>query len=158
MQIAIRECRKRITIMWFLLGGLAFALMILYSFGGSLDNKVVQAWGWFLAATTPTMSIIAANIAVDATDPNSTGDMVDAFYYRLSMGVSVVYLVTILLTLVCWRMTGYQSPFEVMALSSIWIGPMQGIVASILSIFFKKAGKSTRGTAKRRPGEAVPKG
>lgn len=139
MQVAMRECRKRITIIWFLLGGLAFAVMILYSFGGSLGDKVVQAWGWLLAATAPTMSIIASNIATDATDPNTSADMVDTFYYRLSMMVSGVYLVTILLTLVCWRMTGYQSPYEVMALSSIWIAPMQGIAASILSIFFKKA-------------------
>ena len=146
MELTMKDCRKRLATLWFILGGGAFAIMILYSFGGSLDTKIVQAWGWLLAATMPTMSIIASNIVEDAATPGASADFVDGFYYRLSMIFSIVYLCTIMLTLLCWRMTGYQSPYELMALSSISIGPMQGLVGSILSIFIRKAAKSRKRT------------
>ena len=157
MEVTMRDCRKRLTSIWFVMGGLAFAIMILYSFGGSLDTKIVQAWGWFLAATMPTMSIIASNITEDAANANASQEFVDDFYYRLSTLVSIVYLSTILLTLVGWRMTSYQSPYEVMALSSIWIGPLQGIAASILSIFFRKAATNKKRSTQRSAADAARK-
>jgi hypothetical protein len=146
MYLPLKQCRKRIAAMWFSIAGLCFVIMVAQSLLGAYRNTALQAWGWFLANTMPTSSIVVSHLVSDAKERShagAPGHMIDAFYYKLSMILSSFYLVLILVTLLGWRLTAYQDPYDVMALSSVWIGPVQGVVASTITIFFKEGSKAT---------------
>lgn len=139
--IQFRDARKRIAAVWLIMAGLAFVLMIAQSFLGAFGAKTVQAWGWFLGNTMPTISVVIANLVTDARGEGDADRDVDRFYYRLTLGACVLYLSTLFATLLGWRLTRYHDPLEVMGISSLWIAPLQGVVVSMISIFFRKSAK-----------------
>jgi hypothetical protein len=147
MSLTVSDGRKRIATLWLTFAGIAFSVMIAQSMLGAFGTKSTQAWGWFLANTMPTISVVVSNLVVDARASTKIRETesVDRFYYNLTMLSSVLYLLTIMITLLGWRITQATDPIEVMSLSSIWIAPLQGIVASIISIFFKKPSGTGRG-------------
>ena len=144
-----KECRKRLAALWFSLAGLMFVFLVVQSFLGGLGSKPVDSWGWFLANTVPTLSLIASNLVADAATSSNDDAEVDPFYYRLSLSVSAFYLLTILAVILLWRLTAYEEPADLMAFSSVFVGPLQAVAVSIIAIFFKKG---SSGASDAKPG------
>lgn len=139
-RFTFKECRKRLARLWFALCGFMFVILVVQSMLGGLGDRAVEAWGWFVANVGPTLSVVAINLKSDATMTADDADTkVEPFYYRLSFWVSAGYLGTILLSIIGWRVTSFEEPADFMALSSTWLGPLQVVTVSIISIFFKKA-------------------
>ena len=136
---SFKECRKRLARLWIGSFGVMFLILVAQSFLGGLGDRVVEAWGWFFANITPTLSVIAVNLQADAAPSTATDDEVDPFYYRVSFWVSVGYLALLLLVILGWRITKYEEPADVMALSAVFVGPFQAFALSMIAIFFKKA-------------------
>jgi ABC-type glycerol-3-phosphate transport system permease component len=137
-----KECRKRLALLWFTMAGAMFLILVVQSFLGALGARAIEAWGWFLANTIPTISLIATHLSQDA-DPDSRAASADAevdpFYYRLSVAVSAFYLMMVLAVMLGWRLTEYDEPADAMAFSSVFIAPLQAVAVSVISIFFRKA-------------------
>lgn len=146
-----KECRKRLATLWFSLAGLMFVILVAQSFLGGLGAKPVDAWGWFLANTVPTVSLIATNLVADADPANAADPEVDPFYYRLSFWVSAFYLLTVLAVILLWRLSSYEEPTQLMAFSSVFVGPLQAVAVSIIAIFFKKGSSPKTGDGRPTP-------
>ena len=135
--IPTRACRKRLAILWFV-GGLAlFALLVFQSAFGKYGSKADEAWGWFLPTVMPVLSLIVGVLVLDAASAGRGDTRIDRFMFRLAFGLSAVYLVLVALVPLIQPFTGL-SPLELMKRSSLWLGPLQGLVAAALGAFFVK--------------------
>ena len=56
-------------------------------------------------------------------------------FFRLSGGLSALYLATVAATLYLQPLTPW-GPLELMQRSNLWLGPMQGLVVASLGAFF----------------------
>ncbi|WP_457651940.1 hypothetical protein [Rhodocaloribacter sp.] len=129
------RAQKRLATLWFIGAGLLFFLLLLQTFFGRYGDQTREAWSWFLPTIMPSLSLIAGVVATDAmgrSDPKAT---VDPFPFRVAYILSAAYLVIVSLTVLL-------SPFspipqiELMELSNLWLGPLQGLVGGVLGFFF----------------------
>lgn len=124
--------RARLLALWSLSGLLLICLMIARTIGNKFGHLTNDAWSWFLPTILPTLSLmISVSIAQQADDLQSS-----TFLYRLAFLLSVFYLVLVLFTILNPVEDQFQNPLELMKLSNLWLGPVQGLVAATLGVFF----------------------
>jgi|SRR5215471_14428166 len=131
----MQECRRRLAAVWF--GGFAVLIVVLLvqTILGHYGDKADEAWGWFLPTTLPSVSLMLGVLISDATGRSGEVKVVDTFMFRLALWSSVAYLVVVSLTILL-------SPFAsipqlaLMRLSHLWLGPLQGVVSSVIGFFF----------------------
>ncbi|QXD14192.1 hypothetical protein GQ464_012095 [Rhodocaloribacter litoris] len=146
MPLLKSRCQKRLAVLWFTGGGLIFLLLLLQTFLGRYGDQAREAWSWFLPTIMPTLSLIAGVIASDALGRSARAARVDPFTFRLAYALSVVYLAIVSLTLLL-------SPFsplpqlELMRLSNLWLGPLQGLAGAVLGFFFVATDRHPRTAA-----------
>lgn len=136
-KISSKASRKKLAILWIVGGLILFFVLILQSVFGRFGDKTEAAWSWFLPTLMPTLSLILGVLTLDATSGGSEGKMVDRFFFRLACWLSAIYLIVVGMTLFLQPFT--QTPLlELMARSNLWLGPLQGLAAAVLGIFFVK--------------------
>lgn len=133
-RIPLPACQRQLALMWFFGGGLVFLLMVVQTLLGKYGNQSERAWSWFLPTILPTLTVIAGALAYDARQPNLDAT-VDQFAFRSSLGLSIFYLVLVLSTLIFQPFTG-KTPLDLMNVSNLWLGPVQGLVGIFLGLFF----------------------
>ena len=149
--IPTRQCRKRLAIAWFVLGGFLILLMILMSLLGKFGGRTSEAWGWFLPALMPTLSLIVGVLVIDLRSESSKCPKhVDRFLYLLALWLSLGYLLAIALTFLAQPLV--NTPIlDLMQLTDLWLGPLQGIVAAALGVFFLRGEEVLRRTERQPP-------
>ena len=141
--ISTRTCKRRLAILWFV-GGLAlFLLLVFQSIFGQYVDKVEEAWAWFLPNIMPTLSLIIGVLVLDATAAGGKDKQIERFIFQLAFGLSAVYLALVGLIPLVQPFTD-SSPFELMKRSSLWLGPLQGLVLAALGVFFVKGERGGR--------------
>ena len=132
-QVSARECRKKLAIAWFAVGGLLMAFVIALSLGPRFDGNGDDVWRWFVPTLIPTLSLILGALIVDVrSGAGGAEKLVSQFYYRLTLCLSCGYLVIVALTF----LHPYRPIVEMMRLSDFWLEPLQGLVAMALGMFF----------------------
>ncbi len=129
------RAQKRLATLWFIGAGALFLLLLLQTFFGRYGEQTQQAWTWFLPTIMPSLSLITGAVATDAmgrSDPNAT---VDPFPFRVAFILSAAYLVIVSLTVLLSPFSPL-SQIELMELSNLWLGPLQGLVGGVLGFFF----------------------
>lgn len=142
MATKIREARKRLGALWLGATAVTFLIMVGRSLGSGFGDQVIDAWGWYLPTLFPTLGLILATFGLDLErrKPKKPGT-VEGFYYRLCWWMSVFYLANLLLIVVVPAdlLPAMPNPIEAMAISNLWIGPLQGLTAASLAWFFLNA-------------------
>ncbi len=136
--ISIVTCRKRLALLWFTGSFVIFILLVAQSLFGKYGEEAEEVWSWFLPTIMPTLSLIAGVFVVDLTISKDLEKKVDRFIFRLAFGLSVVYILLVLSTLLVQPLTRF-APLELMKRSNLWLGPVQGLVAAVLGVFFVKS-------------------
>jgi hypothetical protein len=139
--ISIDVVRVRLGRLW-LIGTLAITtIMVIQSLLGKYEKDSQEAWGWLLPTITPTLGMIVAVLSYTALDRTLLDASVRRSFYVITWWLSFVYLFFILLTILIQPFTNRQ-PIELMRMSNLWLGPMQGLVGSALGVLFvsKKKG------------------
>jgi len=136
-QISTKMCRKRLAILWFGFGFVLFIVLVLQSVFGRFGDWVEDAWSWFLPSIMPTLSLIVGVLVLDVTSGRDAEKKVGSFFFWLAFLLSAVYLVLVATTLFLQPFTGVP-PLDLMKLSNLWLGPLQGLVAAVLGAFFVK--------------------
>ena len=137
-KVPTRECRKRLSIVWFTLGGLLMLFLILKSLSGGFGEGVNDVWAWFLPTLMPTFSLIVGVLALDlGAGATKVEKHVDRLLYRLALWLSVVYLVVVALPIFIAPLVQHSN-VDLMKMSHLWLGPLQGLVAGVVGAFFLK--------------------
>ena len=132
------KAQKNLLALWAIGALCLFILIIIRSAGGIYGSKVDEAWAWFLPAIMPTFLLMVTVAIIDFTQQTATAKQSDKFLFRLAFGISLFYLLLVTFTLLNPIATN-DSPIIVMKQSSLWLGPMQGLVSAILGAFFIKS-------------------
>lgn len=130
MQIA----RKRLALLWFAGAGVCFAVLLFIS----LFARVVEVdglWGWFLPAVVPNLSLIIGVLVYTQRQQTQPEMHVDAFLYRLTLGLSLLYVLLLLLPLLFFPLTGRSLP-ELLDISRLWLAAVQALTTGAMGAFF----------------------
>lgn len=135
--LPIAYCKRRLAIAWVIGAGLPFLMLVVQTLIGHYGDTAQQVWSWFLASVTPTVGLIVAVLATEALQHTSGNRMVDAFFYRLSLGLSIFYLLLIWLVLLIPPLSQFDLT-KMIQDSGTWLGTMQGFVTAALGVFYVK--------------------
>lgn len=136
--ISMQTAKKRLALLWFLIGGLLFVIIFLQTLFNYYDDKANEAWSWFLPTIMPTLSLIIGVFVSEASAGNVQNKPVSSFFYRLSFILSIAYLVMVSLVIFIKPFLPNQNPLELMKLSNFGLGPFQGLVSACIGVFFIK--------------------
>ena len=132
----VAEGQRRLAVLWFCGGGITTVILIIQSISGYYGDKVSDAWSWLLPYVLPTLTLITSAVVADATKKTSN-ITVDLFAYHSSFWLSVFYLLCLDVSLLAGNLTPY-GPIQLMKMSVLWLGPLQGLIGIALGVFFVK--------------------
>lgn len=136
-KINFNNARKNITTTWLLLSGIIFLIFVFWTFSGKFGDRPSDFWSWLLPNIMPTLALIIGITVADINGKDSKGKFVSKFVYQLSMGLSIFYLSLILVIFISHGQI--NSPlFTILKNSSLFLGPLQGLVSAAIGAFFYK--------------------
>jgi hypothetical protein len=130
----MQTARKRLALLWFAGAGVCFAVLLFISF----FSRVVELdglWGWFLPAVVPNLSLIIGVLVYTQRQQIQPEMHVDAFLYRLTLGLSLLYVLLLLLPLLFFPLTGKSLP-ELLDISRLWLAAVQALTTGAMGAFF----------------------
>jgi len=136
--VTLDSVRMNLARVWLLGSGGIFLVMVIQSLHHAYGDLTQEAWGWFLPTLLPSLGLIVTVLTYTALDPLMTGFVVRKSFATLATWLSVTYLFTVALTILMQPFSG-RTPADavgLMRLSNLWLGPLQGIVASSLGVLF----------------------
>ncbi|MEP0266756.1 hypothetical protein [Dokdonia sp.] len=137
MKIQFSKAQKKLAILWFISSGIILAIMIFFSSQhDKFSPKDNEAWGWIFSSILPTLSLIITIFVMDVNNRTPSRRGVDRFYFRLVFSISLFYFLVILWVL----LADNPEPGIVVRMerSNMYLGPLQGLVAATIGIFFIK--------------------
>ena len=123
-----------LTLLWWIWGLSLFALLAMISYQPAILGKDADAaWQWFLPNITPTLMLVGA-VAYIGRGERSAAIEARGPLFLITLVVSIFYLVA--LTASILSVFYSTDPLAAMRKSGLWLGPLQGLTASFLGIFF----------------------
>lgn len=133
--VSLDGVRNRLAGLWFLGAVLIVGIVVLQSLLGKYGDRTENAWEWLLPTIMPTIGMIVSVLGYSALDATSSRFAVRKSFYRIAIYLSVFYQFLVLLTILIQPVVG-TDPIELMHTSNLWLGPIQGVVASALGVLF----------------------
>lgn len=134
MTLTMHTARKQLALLWFVGAGVCFIVLLLISFFSRTAN-LTDLWDWFLPATIPNLSLILGVLVYTHRQQILPEMHVDIFLFRLAFGLSMLYLLLLLLPLLSFPLTGKTLP-ELLDISRLWLAAVQGLATGVMGAFF----------------------
>lgn len=136
-RISVPACQRRLATVWFLGGGVVFAILVIQTLTQHYGDQARDAWGWFLPTVMPILTLIVSATAVTKAESQAT---VDRSVFYISFGLSLFYLLLVIATIAYQIFTTLKPPemIGLMKTSNLWLGPVQGLLGISLGVFFGK--------------------
>ena len=134
MNWSITRCRLTLTALWWGWGMLLILLLAVFECS-KLFTDVGAAWQWFMPNLMPTMMLVGA-AAYARQKTAEPGDTPIGPLFVIALAASIIYL--LLLTISVAGAMFASPPLEWLTRSNYWLGPVQGLAASALGVFFTK--------------------
>jgi hypothetical protein len=134
-RVLVSSCQSRLVIIWLVGGAVIFTLVLVQTLGGKYSGQVEKVWSWFIPTILPTMLIIVSAVAYGARQKTRKRATADRLAFYLTFGLSCFYLAMVVVTVLVQPLTS-MTPLELMAVSHLWLGPIQGLVGIALGVFF----------------------
>jgi hypothetical protein len=137
MQVSMTRCKRRLGVLWFAWSGLLFVLLTLQTVFGRYGSNADEAWGWLLPGILPTLSVIISVLVMDTLGQSVKVKSVDNYFFRLTFSLCSFYLMMVTLSIILQPFAALD-PLALVKQSSLWLGPLQGLVSAALVAFFTK--------------------
>jgi hypothetical protein len=143
--VSLDDVRVRLAWIWLIGAGSILILLVVQSLLHVYGDLTQEAWGWFLPTMMPTLGMIITVLTYTALDPISSDSVVRGAFVQIAVSLSVIYLILVLLTIVIQPFAARSAADRVglMRISNLWLGPVQGLVASALGVLFASKQKTT---------------
>jgi len=132
--VRLEKARTVLSIIWLGGAGISLTILVFQSLLGHYGSQTQDVWGWYLPTVMPTLGLILSGLGYTALSPSSD-QVVRSLFFRISVGISVVYQILVLLTILIQPLVD-SPPIQLMNTSSLWLGPCQGLAASALGVLF----------------------
>jgi len=154
-KVPLRRCKRVIALVWLIGAGLLFVVLVTQSLNGHFGSSQGQVWSWYLSAVSPSLGLIIAVLAAEALQDAGEVHEVDGFFYRIALGVSALYLLSLWAVVLMepLRPDLTQGLPELSSQANQWLGGIQGLVTAALGVFFVKTKEAPtrRRTPTKRP-------
>jgi cobalamin synthase len=130
----MQTARRRLALLWFAGAGVCFTVLLFISFFSSVV-ELDGLWGWFLPAVVPNLSLIIGVLVYTQRQQTQPEMHVDAFLYRLTLGLSLLYVLLLLLPLLFFPLTGKSLP-KLLDISRLWLAAVQALTTGAMGAFF----------------------
>lgn len=136
--VPLDSVRARLATIWLGGAGCVIIVVVLQSLLGRFGDKTPEAWGWLLSAIMPTLLLIVTVLGYTALVPEFPTSVVRRDFFRVAKALSIAYLALVALTVLIGPFAAGDGPSMVnlMHMSNLWLGPIQGLVASALGVLF----------------------
>ena len=134
-QMALEEARAALITIWFIGAGIMSLILIAQSFLGRYGDNVQAVWSWFVPTVLPTLSLMLGVLGATAVSEDPNPKVVKVFFFRLSRGLSIFYLLVLFLTVALEPLAPLPAT-KLYTLSNCWLAPLQGLVVAALGILF----------------------
>jgi hypothetical protein len=140
--VTLKTAEWRLAVLWLAGAGVLFLVLIVQSVVDYYEPLTEQAWGWFLPTVMPTLALIVGTLVAEAGEPESGGRLIDPRLFRLGLALSVAYLLAVAASILAAPLVAARiTPVELMQRSNLWLGPLQGLVAGTLGVFYRRTVK-----------------
>lgn len=129
------HAKQRLGIIWLTGAGVLFALVFAQTLLGKYGDHAEDAWAWLMPAIMPTASLIVGVLVSDLAGAARKPVYVSRFVFKLSAGLSVLYLSALLVTLLAMPLSELK-PMELLTTANLGLAPLQGLVTAALGAFF----------------------
>jgi hypothetical protein len=138
--VDLRKAAWRLAVLWLLGGGVLIFVLIGQTYGGLYGERADAAWSWFLPTVMPTLSLIIGSLAAEYVGDDSKPRRLDRRLVHLATGLSAVYLLLVAVSILAAALLAHRTPsIELLQRSSLWLGPIQGLVAGSLGAIYRRA-------------------
>jgi hypothetical protein len=136
--VSLDAVRTRLAVIWLVGAALVLIIVVLQSLLGHYDDKVQEVWGWLLPTLMPTLGMIITVLGYTALDPKALESVVRISFLQVSVWLSALYLFLVALTILIQPFVAADAEraVQMMRQSNLWLGPVQGLVASALGVLF----------------------
>lgn len=86
MRVPLGKCQRALAVLWLIVSGFLFALLLVQTALGHYGNSYADAWNWLLPSVLPTASLIVT-VLFKTIDPELK--TADRFLFRLCYGLSL---------------------------------------------------------------------
>lgn len=125
-----------LTAIWWGWGIILIVVLALLSGQPALfGDDTPKIWQWFLPNIIPTLTMVGASAYASQQTPAPSGTGPS---FVLAVGASVLYL--LLLSLAVGSTVVVSHPLLAVQQANLWLGPVQGLAASGLAIYFIRNG------------------
>jgi cytochrome bd-type quinol oxidase subunit 2 len=154
---SLDSVRTKFAVVWFGGACVILLLVVVQTLNGRYGDHVQEAWTWLMLNLMPTIGTILAGLGYTALDPHRSHAVVRTSFYLLSFWMSCFYLALVLLTILIAPtrpegVTG-RGAVELMHTANLWLGPLQGLVATALGVLFASTQKRQTGKPGSKTGE-----
>lgn len=145
--ISLDDVRVKLSRVWLIGSGLIFILLVLQCLLHVYDPVTQDVWSWFLPTIMPSLGLIITVLTYTAFEPRLTGSVVRRSFVPVALWLSVFYLSIVALTILVQPFAAKTAADRIglMKTSNLWLGPMQGLVASALGVLFVSKQKAKEG-------------
>jgi hypothetical protein len=159
MMTPLESARGWLAAIWFGGGAVFILILIGQSLGGMFGEEMNKVWAWAIPNILPTLSLMLSVFAAYALMSQADVDQmkVRTTFYRIALGVSVFYLVVLVMVVVMAPFTAASGkigklPIDIMHQSNFFLGPIQGLTAAVLAaLFFSKSNNAGVAVQKKPP-------
>lgn len=135
---SLRLARLRLARIWFPAIGVLFLVLVVQSLTFVHGDEVQQVFSWALPNFLPTISLMMSVFAQDAlvSDKQSVDKVkVRSFFLSIATWLSLFYLALLFIVIFAASVSGGR-PLDTFEISSIFLGPIQGLVVGALGVLF----------------------
>jgi hypothetical protein len=126
-----------LTLLWWTWGLLLVVFAVALSQDEVLFPNPADVWSWFVPNIFPTMTLVGAGAYGGRNTPARAGEGSTALFI-LAVAASALYLALLTQALANALIT--MQPTKSLSTANLWLGPLQGIVTSLLGFFFITSG------------------
>lgn len=135
------DAQKKLTVAWFGASGFLIFIVIIWLITGELE-QIDEVIVWLLQNVVPYLTLITTTFIIAYSGgTRSNTDLIDRFFLRLSIVVTIFYfliLAGILISLPYNKFYGLGTPQQIFSKSNKILPFIQSIVTGVLGVFFIK--------------------
>ena len=141
--------RLKLALTWLVGGALIFLVMVLQSMLGKYEGETQAAWEWLLTNIVPTLTLVLGITTLTKPGTQASPEGVRSLFY-ISLAASIFYLLLLALPILLQPLVS-ATPLPFLRQSNLWLGPLQGVVTTLLGVFFTRENPAEKKRG-RRPG------
>ena len=144
-RIPLETARNAMAIVWFPGAGVLFAILAVQTILGRYQGSVQEVWAWFQPTVFPTSALILGVIGATALQADSDKRTVRRFFFKLSLGLAIFYLIMLLAVLLIDPFAPVHG-IELFNLASYFLAPLQSLVVAAIAVLFTSQEKTPAGS------------